>query len=196
MKWGRLVFHFFTMRAHPNCYYLLRVIALKLIAILLLTPLAAAATDIREEQLKAAYLFNFAKYTQWDEKEFSSKDEAILICVFKNAEIVQQLQRVEHKTIAGHPVSVREVLEPQSTQGCALVYIDTSTPSSALLVNTLLEQGILVITERKDGGVIEFVRVGDRLGFVVDLTRARKAGLKLSSDLLKLAVSVIGESIE
>lgn len=204
MRWGRLLFYFFIVRILGGLLLatrhfhntLLRAVAVKLIAILLLAPLVAAATDIREEQLKAAYLFNFAKYTQWDENAVGKDDKAVMICVLNSEEIAQQLQRVQHRTIAGKAISIREVSEPQSIAGCTLVYIGARALSAELAVSKWLEQGVLVITEWDDGGVIEFVRIEDRLRFIVDLTLARKAGLKLSSDLLNLAVSVTGESKE
>ena len=76
-----------------------------------------------------------------------------------------------------------------SIEGCQLVYIHSSAraPSASLLQTNL---PILWVTEEGAGGEIRFVIKEQRIKFAINLKKARDKGIKISSRLLKLAVSV------
>jgi hypothetical protein len=62
-----------------------------------------------------------------------------------------------------------------------------------ILVN-LAKTSILTVSDLPQflqrGGIIQFVTIGNKVRFEVNLSSAQNAGLTLSSDLLKVAVAV------
>ena len=78
------------------------------IAILPLTPMVAAAQDVTEPALKAAFIFNFAKFTEWP-AEVMTTGEPLVLCVLGDAAIGEALERaVKNRTLLGHQMDVSQ----------------------------------------------------------------------------------------
>ena len=80
-------------------------------------------------------------------------------------------------------------------RGCAIAYISASEGARiGTDLRMLRGQEVLTVSDASrflaDGGMIQFVTVEDHVGFAVNLDAARAAQLTLSSELLRVAISV------
>lgn len=170
----------------------LRHISFATIAVLFLLRPPTSAQDVTEPSLKAAYIYNFAKFTEWPPPVPSAK--SFVMCVLGDAAVGNALERtVEGRQLAGNAITVSRLTRPASQQACQVLYVSGITADQASqLVAALRDAPVLTISDMERftevGGVAQFFFEHGRLRFSVDLESAKRAGLKLSSKLLTLAL--------
>ncbi len=147
-----------------------------------------------EYQVKAAYLFNFAKFVKWPAS--ASSDKEFDICVLGNDPFGDALKKtVAGERIEGKPVVVRKTTSAADASNCRIVFVSESESGRmGSIVSALSRSPVLTVSDA-DGfvdhrGMIQFVMDNDRVRFQVNLSSAEKAGLALSSELLKVATAV------
>ncbi len=99
------------------------------------------------------------------------------------------------ETIDGKGVSARRVSKPRDAVGCRVLYISLSEEIRLKEVLAALDRGgVLTVSDipqfSQRGGMIQFVEESNKIRFEVNLASAEAAGLTLSSELLKVAVTV------
>lgn len=157
---------------------------------------AALPAQVRppsEYELKAAFLFNFAKFVDWPPNVFAGPESPFLVCVLGTDPFGITLDNaLREKVIAEHPASVARVKRVADISGCQILFVAAS--ESHLLPEVLAKlrgQSVLVIGETNDfassGGVIQFTLEENRVRFFINTDAADRAGLKISSKLLALA---------
>jgi len=147
-----------------------------------------------EYQVKAAYLFNFTKFVTWNSPPASSTFD---VCIMGRDPFGRALDSVtEGEQVDGHKVVVRRVGSTEEAAACRVLFLSSSEEGRERTVLESLPHGMLTVSDIprfvQHGGMIEFVREGDRIRFQVNLPAAENAGLTLSSELLKVAVRVNG----
>lgn len=164
-----------------------------LFAMLLGFAFAAGADDTgvvrREDALKAAYLFNFAKFVDWP----GAADGTLTIC-FRGGRGVQLAlsEDLANKRIGAHPLATRSLANGESGAACSVLYVAADAHRLHALP-LACEQALPVLTVSDaigfvhKGGMIELFREGNRLRFNVNVVNARCAGIRISSSLLQLA---------
>jgi hypothetical protein len=162
-------------------------------AILLLTPVAAAAQDVTEPALTAAFIYNFAKFTEWPSDAIAT-GAPLVLCVIGDAAIGEALERaVEGQTLAGHSIGVSQAAPGETPpKGCHIAYISGVTArQAAKVVAGLRDAPVLTISDVEGftqlGGIAEFFFEHGRLRFEVQVASAKRARLQISSRLLVLA---------
>lgn len=143
----------------------------------------------REEQLKAAYLFNFAKFVEWP----ASAKGPIRACFIGAQGIYASLtQSAAGKTIGTRSILTSLLQVGDSWSGCDVIYIDAALDPCVPLHD--LAGSALTVSDgdgfTHHGGIIRLFKHDNRLRFDINLDNARRAGLKISSNLLKLASRV------
>lgn len=157
----------------------------------------AQAPTAGEYQVKAAFLFNFAKFVEWPPSSFSDAIAPLRICVFGQDPFGQELRDIANdKTINGRKLQVNQVSDLRVARTCHILFIassDTAQVKQAL--ESLRGTGALTVGDSKgfveQGGMINFVLENERVRFEVNHKAATAAGLKVSSKLLNVAKSVI-----
>jgi hypothetical protein len=157
------------------------------------TFLAAQVRPSSEYELKAAFVFNFAKFVDWPPSAFANPTAPFSVCVLGPDPFGGALDdALRGKVIAEHPASVARVKHVADVTGCQILFIASS--ESHLLPEVLSKirgQRVLVIGETDDfassGGVIQFTLEENRVRFFINTDAADRAGLKISSKLLALA---------
>ena len=150
-----------------------------------------------ESQVKAAYLFNFGKFVTWPSDQTASSD-SFEICVIGKDPFGPVLdETVKGEKISGKKVSIRRISRIGEGRACNIAFISSSEESrlpgiieEAARMHVLTVSDIPHFAER--GGTIGLVNLDDRIRFEVNRTRAAQSHLGLSSELLKVAVKVIG----
>jgi len=160
------------------------------------TSLPAQQTKAPESAIKATYLYNFSRFVQWPEDAAAAKGNSFSICVLGEDPLGAALDSIlSGESIGGKPVLTRRVTKSQDALDCRVLYISSSEEGRLKEILAGLDKSrVLTVSDipqfSQRGGMIQFVLVGNKLRFEVNLTNAQTAGLTLSSDLLKVAVAV------
>jgi hypothetical protein len=162
---------------------------------------AAQAGKPTEYQVKAAYLFNFGKFVKWPEQT-SSDHDTFSICVLGSDPFGKILDStIAGEQIGGKPVTVRRVTVVSDAGGCRILFVGRSETGRLESILAGLGRSPVLTVSDIDGfanrqGMIQFVMDRDRVRFQVNLSATQKAGLALSSELLKVATAVKGQAGE
>jgi len=179
-----------------SAYPLVKHCALALAALLSL----AAASAIRaqagssvEYQVKAAFLFNFAKFVEWPPDAFPSDKSPITFCVFKHDPFGTSLDEViRGKTINNRAILARRINELPDLKPCQLVFVNSAEDKLlSEILNSLKGTSALVVGEgdgfAERGGGIQFFLEDNKLRFAINVDAVQRARLNVSSKLLALA---------
>jgi YfiR/HmsC-like len=146
-----------------------------------------------EYQIKAAFLYNFAKFVEWPPAVSPGANDPMEICVVGEDPFGNTLnQSIEGKTVSGHKLMIRRLKPAQDMKGCQVAFISSSEKSHLpSVLESLKGGGVLTVGETEGfaalGGVINFTMENDKVRFEINLDAAGRAGLKISSKLLLLA---------
>ncbi|PWF41456.1 YfiR family protein, partial [Massilia glaciei] len=152
----------------------------------------ARAQPVPEDELKAAFVFNFAVFTAWPARALPAA-APIVVCASPDGALYGALGKLGGKMVNGHRVALLGT--PPGAAGCHLLVLERGGRERwAGSPAALAAAHVLTVSEREpgaaDGAVIGLWSEHARIGFDVDLGAARAAGLVLSSKLLRLARSV------
>jgi hypothetical protein len=162
------------------------------LAMLLCAP-AIAQSAVGEYQVKAAFLFNFAKFVEWPPGSFAGPADPIRLCVMGADPFDHGLEKVvQNKTVNGRPMRVEHPRDSKDVKQCHILFL--ASPEEQHHNQWLRGSdtaGILTVGEREDfareGGIVNFVLQADRIGFEINVDAAGRAGVRISSKLLSLA---------
>ncbi|MCG8587667.1 MAG: YfiR family protein [Proteobacteria bacterium] len=157
---------------------------------------ARQASAVSEQELKAAFLFNFARFIEWPRDAFLSADAPFTIGVLRDDEFHAVIEEVvDGKKVRGRSVAVTHVGQPEEARGAHILFVPASQRAATPGVIEALE-GSYVLTVADDenfsrrGGMVSFRRYDKKLRFDINETEARRSGLKISARLLALASQV------
>lgn len=170
-------------------------VALLIMAVL--GSVARAAEPHSAAAIKAAYLVRFAGYVRWPDA--SEVGHAFLIDVVGASDIARELRRLlPGRLINNEPVEVREVTRVQETAGAQMLYVAAGHVDflRAVILSDGGKRSLLIVSDDEQGldlgSVLNFVTVDDRVRFEISLTAADRFLLKISADLLSVAIRVRG----
>lgn len=159
----------------------------------MLTRVSATAQEVTEASLTAAYIYNFAKFTEWPAQVVPAT-EPLLLCVLGDPAIGEALERaVKGRVLEGRSLGVSQVAPAGPVKGCHILYLTGMTAiQAAQLVAGLRDTPVLTISDldgfTKLGGIAQFFFEDGRLRFSVHVESAKRARLQISSVLLRLAI--------
>jgi len=163
---------------------------------LLLGNLCAQKAKPTEYQVKATYLYHFTRFVQWPQNAAPNSYETFPICVLGQDPFQSDLDAVlAGASVYGKSVMVTRILTVEGSSGCRILFISSSEANQLEgILASVGKSGVLTVSDMpyftQRGGMIQFTSEGNRVRFAVNLTSAAEAGLTLSSELLKLAISV------
>jgi hypothetical protein len=155
----------------------------------------AAAETASEQKLKSAYLYNFTKFVEWPAGHFASAADPLIIgLIADDAMLKELLALVANRQSKGRPLLVRRVAGPSDLQAVHILFVSGDERIAGRMRDRAEQAAILVVGEDKDcrlqGGSICFLQEGEKLRFEVNVDTAERSQLKISSQLLKLALAV------
>ncbi len=147
----------------------------------------------REYLIKASYLYNFAKFVEWPEEVFMDSGTPITIGILGKNPFGKNLDRaIREKTAQGRNLIVENFKTIDDLKPCHILFVniqDKETFSKTL--DKLEGMSVLTVSEIEGfaelGGVIGFFTEKNKIRFEINMNKAERAGLKISSRLLKLA---------
>lgn len=156
---------------------------------------SAWASEFDEYVVKAAYLYNFAKFVEWPPNVFVTTDTPLSICIAGDNPFGEALGSLSGKTVESHPVEIHLIPTATGLDRCHIVFMGRAEQGRYKTVLAKLARlPILTVSDingfAQEGGMIGLIEADQRIRFNINLTATRQAGLKLSSQLLKLATIV------
>jgi len=158
-------------------------------------PGGAQEAQPSEYQVKAAFIFNFAKFVEWPSTAFAKDNSPLIIGVLGENPFGGDLERfLRDKTVNDHPLTMRECRTVDEAKKCHILFISASEKRRLPeILKTLQGINVLTISETdgfiETGGIVNFVSEANKIRFQINADSARSAGLKISSKLLSLASS-------
>ena|ERR1700734_527596 len=149
-----------------------------------------------EYQVEAAYLYNFGRFIEWPAKGATAQGSSFTICVLGEDPFGQALDAtLAGETIGSQKVAARRISSLQESVDCQILFISSSEAKRLnQIIEALDKSAILTVSDipqfSQRQGMIQFVLEGNRIRFEVNLTATQRAGLTLSSELLKVATAV------
>src|SRR5215469_14879939 len=149
-----------------------------------------------EYQIKAAFIYNFARFVDWPTQAFADASSPMIIGVFgKNRFGAYLAQTINGKIIGEHPLQFRQCASLAEASKCQVLFISDSEKSHlSKIISGLGGASILTVSETDNfiaaGGMINLRIVEDKVRFDINNSAAKSAGLTISSKLLSLAISV------
>jgi hypothetical protein len=153
----------------------------------------AGAAEIDEYQVKAAFLFNFAKFVEWPAQAFKSADAPVEICVLApNPFGFTLANAVEGKAVGNRKFVVRDVRDAQQANECHILFVSAAGWTlSAARLGEIKKCCVLTVGETEDfiagGGMINLKLEDGRVRVQINPDAADRARLRISSKLLSLA---------
>jgi YfiR/HmsC-like len=161
----------------------------------LLASAAAGGQGLTASALRAAFLYNFPKFSEWP-ADVLLPGQPLAMCVVGDVAIADVLaQTIKGHPIAGHELTVVILKVDQPASGCHLLYVSAAEikRSTALL---LAVNGSAVFTVSdamgfaESGGVAQLIVEDNRIRLAINIASARRRRLTISSKLLSLATIV------
>lgn len=167
---------------------------LYLIVILSLTGFSPGVqTEAEEYNLKAAFIYNFTKFIDWDSLIPGNE---FIIGVVDSSPIYEPLTEIaKTNTVNDRKIIIRQYSKLDEISLCHVLFISRNTSLSLddILAKAAVK-GMLTISEKagyaKQGTAINFIVVNNKLKFEANTKTINSAGLTASSQLLKLAIIV------
>lgn len=147
-----------------------------------------------ETQVKAAFVYNFGKFVEWPPDRSNSK--YFTIGIYDDDDFAQVLTEiVAGKFIHEKPVLIKRVSNMKDIDGCHILFVGHPAKDRLQeLFNAVNRLPVLTVSDLNGfadrGGMINFKTVKNHMRFAINLKAAQQAGLKISSQLLKLAIAI------
>jgi YfiR/HmsC-like len=161
----------------------------------LLCASTGGAQDVTESSLKAAMIYNFAKFTDWPE-DILPAAATFTACVLGDVTVRAALERNgKARQLSGRDVRVSQVELDGKLRSCNLLYVSGVTPAQvAAIVAAVQGAPVLTISDLDDfsrsGGIVHMFVESGNMRFDLNLEVAKRSRLQLSSKLLVLAAHV------
>lgn len=149
----------------------------------------ANGTAISEHDLKALYLYNFTQFVTWPSREAG---KPFVIGIVGRDPVGESLESLVGEQPLPEPLVVRRVSSLGEMADCEILFISNSEQRRlGQILAALGERSILTVgddnTFAMRGCAIAFHNDGGRIRIVVNERAAERAGLTLSSKLLRIA---------
>lgn len=148
-----------------------------------------------EYQVKAGFLFNFAKFVEWPTNAPGAKD-VLRVGILDDGGVYSILAgELAGKRIGSKPIEVVRCKRGYDLKQCAIIFMTRAKMDRWPEVKQAVAGTPVLLVGESDqfaarGGCINFVRKGEHIRFEVNLAVAERAGLKISSKLASVAILV------
>lgn len=159
----------------------------------LVIPAAAQPTALRDYQIKAVFLFNFAQFVEWPAAAFQAEDSPFVIGVLGDDPFGTDLKEAtKGEKLGSRVIEIRRYHRVEEVDACHILFICRSeNPRLDRVMTALGQRSILTVSDTEEfsrrGGMIRFVTENNKVRMKINLEAAKHANLILSSKLLRAA---------
>lgn len=157
-----------------------------LLLLLACLSLTAHAGPVSEHDMKAAYIYRIAQYTEWPDTD----QESFNLCVLGDDNIVQALRKYEGRNIGNRRVAVAGLTTLVAIRKCQVLYVGgDEVVNLGRIERELGDEPVLTMTDVPQLAKVGVVLVleNQRLAFEVNFDLCRRLNLRPASNLLRLA---------
>jgi hypothetical protein len=163
---------------------------------------SASQMALEEYEVKAAYLYNFGRFVRWPEA--TTGGETFPVCTIGRDPFGATLDGLlAGESIDGRRLVALRLTSLESANACRILFVGRTEESRlATVLGAVSGLPILTVSDlprfAQRGGMIEFVLDDNRVRFEIDLDAAEASGLRLASELLRVATAVrsAGEQLQ
>jgi hypothetical protein len=151
---------------------------------------------VEDTELKAAYLYNFAKFVEWPAGVFSNPTTPLAICVIGDEHMSEVLERVVFgKKLSGRPLETRRPRSQKDFKFCHIMFVGfTDKEHTVEILDALRGSSVLTVGQNQQflplGGMINLALDHSTIRLEIAPQASQAAGLKISSRLLAVARTV------
>jgi len=168
---------------------------------------SADSQPTHEYQVKAAFLYNFIKFVQWPEEKPADSNDTITIAVIGNHKFGNAFESIKGKKVKDKKIIVKffpafdNSDDKNPLKKCHLFFICPSEKQHLKdIIEIASQASILTVGDMNglidDGGIIQFIMQDKKVRFQINLSAARRAKIKIRSQLLRLAKKVVEEETQ
>ena len=157
-------------------------------------PVETQAQNVAPEyKVKAAFLFHFAQFVEWPTNAFASDNAPLVIGILGNDPFGRVIDETVHdEVVRNHPLQVQRYRSLNDINSCHVLFVSPSESANVQAIFARLRgQPVLTVGETENfarsGGVIRFLKEGNKIRFRINVQAAREANLSISSKLLRAA---------
>ena len=152
----------------------------------------AQSADQPVDRIKAAYIFNFAKFVELP----GSDDKSIRVCLLGKDDLNGSMQSLNHRMAQGREILVRKDVTLDQLKDCTMAFVgEGDARLLPAVVRQLGSAPVLLVSDARQamdqGAHLSLIFNDDRVEFDVNLLNLQKSSIKASSQMLKLARNVI-----
>jgi hypothetical protein len=159
--------------------------------------LARAETEAdRIGQVKAAFVLNIARFVSWPKEAPEHQGTPLQLCLYRSNPFGEAIRAIEGKIVNGRPLQIELIQSLTQSDSCRILLVgpdemrhfskeSQQAPNRPLL--TIADLTGTDLPPPYQPALVTLVRNAARIGFIINLAKARRAGLRMSSNLLKLA---------
>ena len=161
-----------------------------------MVPGVAEGQAADEYQVKAAYMYNFAKFVDWPAQTFENAAQPIVFCVLGRTPLSQALQEALSGKVVDHrPLVFRQLTEAKQAGKCQVVFIGMADKKQLrAALEEVKTHSVLTVGDAdgftNEGGIIRFVLEMDRIRLEFNLDAADEAKVHISAKLLSLGKTI------
>jgi hypothetical protein len=159
---------------------------------LLLAVAPAIAGGPGEYRVKAALIYNFARFTQWPDTPAGDDARPLRLVVLGGAEVQREISVIAGQMVGKRPILVEALPADNNPHGADMLFVaETERDRWRMVQIALADKPILTIGEMngflETGGMINLAMVDKKVRFFLNLDQTKAAGLSLNSRILVLA---------
>lgn len=149
------------------------------------------ADSVEEYTAKSILALNLARFSEWPPEAFKDNQTSVDLCLLGNSTIVNAFSVIDKKPVGNKSLSLRQLSDVKKLENCHLLYIGEEKRNIAGLIDESYKRHILTIGENEDfltsGGAVYLEVADSKINLHVNLSATEKAGVRISSRVLKLA---------
>ena len=182
-----------TSGSHLRC--LLASGGLSLVIALTVLFLPAGRVGAQEEneyEVKAAYLYNFARFVEWPDNVSPDPNGSLVIAILGRDPFGREIDRfIEGKTVNGRRLVIKRFSSLEAYEQCHILFVSSSERRNLTrILAAVRNSSVLTVSEidrfAQIGGIINFITIENSIRFEINQAAAERVGLKISYKLLSL----------
>lgn len=169
-----------------------RLLALVLAALAWMFIRNSEAAQVEEYLVKAAFMHKVAKFVEWPASSFASPSTPIRVCVIGDDPFDTALESIEKKVAQQRYLEVQRIRRVESIDGCHILFVSASERGVLAPIQARSRKASVLTISDMDGfaqagGMIQLLTDEGRIRFDINLESVQQSGLRISSNVLRLA---------
>jgi len=165
------------------------------LAVMFILQNQVTAQEANEYEVKAAFLYNFAKFVEWPNVSPDPNAPMVIGIIGKDPFGAEIDRAVAGKTVNGRRLVIKRFATIESYDYCHILFVSSSERSNIpRILAAVANSSVLTVSETERfaqiGGIINFTTIENRIRFEINQSAAQRAGLKVSSKLLSLGRAI------